>query len=134
MKRDLPSTVRNPRRLWSAITILLLIAVVMEAVFAGAMFSGVGWARATHSTMAIVLLASMLTAALASFISLRHIPNGTKLGLTLLSLTAVTFLQIAAGKLTAAGSNLLWVHVPLGAALVGLFMLAVARARSLGAE
>jgi hypothetical protein len=78
MKRDLPSTVESLRRLWSAITILLVIAVVMEAGFAGAMLSGVGWARAAHSTMAIALLASMLTVALACFMSLRRIPNGAK--------------------------------------------------------
>jgi hypothetical protein len=36
---------RNPRRWWSVITSLMALAVLMEAIFAGAMMSGVGWAR-----------------------------------------------------------------------------------------
>ena len=52
--------------------------------------------------------------------------------MTLLSLAAAVFLQIAAGKLTADGANLMWVHVPLGAGLVGFGVLAVVRARRLG--
>jgi hypothetical protein len=38
-----------PRRWWSVITNLIALAVLMEAVFAGAMFSGVGWARTAHA-------------------------------------------------------------------------------------
>jgi hypothetical protein len=52
-----------------------------------------------------------------------------KLGLALLSLAAMLLLQAAAGALTAKGTNLLWVHVPLGVALYGFAMRAAARLR-----
>jgi len=51
-----------------------------------------------------------------------------------LSLALVLFLQAAVGALSAKGANLLWVHVPLGAALFGLAALAVADARRLRRE
>jgi hypothetical protein len=134
MRSDAPSTEPSLRRWWNVITALLAIAVFMEAVFAGAMLSGVDWARAAHSMNAVILIASALAAGVVSLITLRRIPHGTKFGLTLLSLAALVALQMAAGKLTAEGANLLWVHVPLGAALVGFAMLAVFRARRLGRQ
>lgn len=39
---------RSLRRWWSAITVVLLVAVFAQAVFAGAMLSGVGWASDVH--------------------------------------------------------------------------------------
>ena len=131
---DMASNEPSLRQWWSVITTLLVIAVFTEAVFAGAMLSGVDWARTAHSVNAVILIASTTTAGLVSVVTLRRIPHGTKLGLTLLSLAAVIFLQIAVGKLSAESANLMWVHVPLGAALVGFAVLAVASARGLGRD
>ena len=63
---------------------------------------------------------------------LRRIPQGLKLGLTLLSLAALLLLQTALGRSAAHGAKLLWLHVPLGVALVGLAGQALAAARRLG--
>jgi hypothetical protein len=125
---------RNLRRWWSVITSLMALAVLMEAIFAGAMMSGVGWARAAHSVNAAVLIASAFTAGLVCVVTLRGIPDGLKLGLALLSLAAVVLLQAAIGALTAKGTNLLWVHVPLGVALFGFAVRAAAGARRLHGE
>jgi hypothetical protein len=125
---------RNLLRWWTAVTILLLIAVFTEAVLAGAVLSSVGWARRAHATGAAVLLASTLTAGLVAAIALRRIPQGLKLGLTLLSLGVVVLLQAAVGALTAKGANLLWIHVPLGVALFGAAVRPVAIARGLGRQ
>jgi hypothetical protein len=133
-KYDVALNEPNLRQWWSVITTLLVVAIFTEAVFAGAMLSGAGWARTAHSVTAVVLIASTATAGLVAVITLRRIPHGAKLGLTLLSLAAVVFLQIAVGKLSAGGANLMWVHVPLGVALVGFAGLAAARARRLGGE
>ncbi|MDP3739388.1 MAG: hypothetical protein Q8R02_18510 [Hyphomonadaceae bacterium] len=122
------------RQWWSVTTTLIAVAILIEAVFAGAMLSGVEWARAAHAANAVILLASTSAASLVAIVTLRRIPHGTKLGLTLLSLAAVVFLQTAAGKLSAEGANLMWAHVPLGAALVGFAGLAAARARRLGGQ
>ena len=134
MRRDAPSNEPRLRQWWSVITILLVTAIFIETAFAGAMLSGEGWARAAHSLNALVLIASATATGLVAVITLRHIPHGTKLGLTLLSLAAAVFLQIAVGKLSAGGANLMWVHVPLGAALIGFAGLAAANARRLGRE
>jgi hypothetical protein len=134
MSADVSSNEPSLRQWWSVITFLIVTTIFIEAVFAGAMLSGIDWARMAHSLNALLLIASTSAAALVAVVTLRRIPHGMKLGLTLLSLAAVIFLQIAVGKLSAGGANLMWVHVPLGAALIGFAALAVARARGLGRE
>jgi hypothetical protein len=134
MSRQAVPIDHNLRRWWSAITTLLVIAVFTEAVFAGAMLSGVGWARTAHSVNAAILIASTFTAGLISVVTLRRIAHGVTLGLTLLSLAAVVFLQAAIGTLAAKGANLLWVHIPLGVALFGFARQAAAGARRLSEE
>ncbi|MEQ8268054.1 MAG: hypothetical protein RH982_12725 [Parvibaculum sp.] len=123
---------RNLRRWWSIITILLVAAIFIEAVFAGAMLSGAGWARTAHTVNAVMLMASTITAGLVSVVALRHVPYGRKFGLILVSLAAAVFLQTALGILSARGANLMWVHVPLGVALVWLAAQAAAGVRKLG--
>jgi hypothetical protein len=111
---------------------LLVVAIFAQAVFAGLMLSGVEWARAAHSATAIVLIASTLAAGLISLVTLRDIAHGAKLGFTLLLLAVVVSLQTAVGKSSVEGANLMWVHIPLGVALVGFAMHVVAGARRLG--
>jgi hypothetical protein len=132
MRSDAPLNASGLQRWWSIIATLLATAVFIEAIFAGAILSGIGWARPAHSMTAVMVLGSTLAAGLVSVFTLRRVPHGMMFGLTLLSLAAVLFLQIAAGKLIAGGANLMWVHVPLGAGLVGFSVLAVVRARKLG--
>ena len=100
------------REWWSVITTLLLAAIFIEAVFAGAMLSGVDWARPAHRVNAAVLIASTLIAGLAAIVTLRRVAHGLRLGLTLLSLAAAIFLQAAIGALSAKGANLLWSSCP----------------------
>lgn len=125
---------RNRRQWWSVITALLVLAVFAEAVFAGAMLSGFDWARRAHAVNAAILIASTITAALVSVVTLRRNSHGLKLGLSLLLLAAVVCLQAALGALSAKGDNLLWAHVPLGVASFGIAAQAAAGARRLRAE
>jgi hypothetical protein len=124
----------GPARWWRLITILLVAAVFIEAVFAGAMLSGVGWARAAHRASALVLIAGALAASVVCLFTARRRPHGLRLGLTLLALAATLLAQAALGAATAHGANLLWLHVPIGVALVGLAGQAVAAARRLGGD
>lgn len=119
-------------RWWGVITILLAADLFIEAVLAGAMLSGAPWARPAHAANAAVLVASTIVAGLVCLITLRRVPHGLRLGLTLLALGAAVVLQAAVGKASAHGAHLLWVHVPLGVALVGLATQAAAGARRLG--
>jgi hypothetical protein len=125
-----PSAVRQ--RWWSAVTIALAVGVFAEAVFAGAMLSGAPWARGAHMAFAALLIVSTAAAGLVAALGLRRIPEGLRLGLTLLGLAAGLTLQFALGRASAHGANLLWAHIPLGVALVGLAMRAFADARKLG--
>jgi len=122
---------RALRRWWSAFTALLVAAIFVEAAFAGAMLSGSGWARTAHVATAGMLIVSTTAAGLVCVFTLRRIQHGLKLGFILLALATVIFLQAAVGALSARGANLLWVHVPLGVALVGFAAQAVADARRL---
>jgi hypothetical protein len=125
---------RTLRQWWSIIAMLLVLAVFTQAVFAGLTLSGVDWGRTAHSVNAVALIASTLTAGFTALVTIRRIPHGPKLGLTLLSLALLVVLQAAVGMSIAKGSNLMWVHVPLGVALVGLAWQAAAAARRLGGE
>ena len=120
------------RQWWMIVSTLLLVIVFAEAVFAGAMLSGAGWARAAHWIDAMVAVASMVVASPAAFATLRRVPHGRRLGWILLAMAGVAFLQAALGALSAKGANLLWAHVPLGVALVGGAGQAMAAARKLG--
>lgn len=120
------------QRWWGAITLLITIAIFTQALFAGAILSGVDFAYAAHKATAAILIASSLAAGLVATITLRTVLNGLKFGVTLLLLAVVIIVQTMLGKLSAEGANLMWVHVPLGVALVGLAMQAVIGARKLG--
>ena len=125
---------RNLQRWWTVFTTFLVAAIFCEAVFAGAMLSGADWGRRAHMLNAVVLIASTLAAGLVSVVTLRRVAHGPKLCATLLALAVVLFLQTAVGRSSRAGANLMWVHVPLGVALVGFAARAAAGARRLGAE
>jgi hypothetical protein len=125
---------RNLRRGWIVITALLALAVFAEACFAGAMLSGFDWARLAHKANAVVLMASSITASLAAVMTLRRVPQGRRVALSLLSLAVLLFVQAGLGTLSAKGANLLWIHVPLGAGLVSFATQAALRAFSLGRQ
>jgi hypothetical protein len=120
------------RSWWGGVTWLLAAAIFAQAVFAGLMLSGVEWARQAHTAGAVALIVSTLVAGVAAVVTLRRVAHGLKFGFALLLLAVVLSLQTAVGKSMAGGANLMWLHVPLGVALVGFAMQAVAAARKLG--
>ena len=125
---------RNRRQLWSIVTATLATAIFAEAAFAGAMLSGVGWGHALHRATAGVLIASALLAGLIAMVRLRRVANGMRLASSLAALAVALCLQAALGGISAHGTNLMWLHVPLGVALVGIAMQCATRARTLGEE
>jgi len=124
----------KPQHVWRVVTVVLVLAIFAQAVFAGAMLSGLEWAHAAHAANAVVVTGATIGAGLVAIITLRRKRNGLRLGLLLLGLAAVVFLQFALGRMAAKGANLMWAHVPLGVALVGLAGQAVAGARRLGED
>jgi len=122
------------RQWWGPVAGLLAAAIFAQAVFAGFMLSGEEWARAAHSVGAVALIGSTLAAGLAAIVTLRRVAHGLKFGFALLLLAVTLSLQTAIGKSLAGGANLMWLHVPLGVALVGFATQAVAVARKLGED
>ena len=133
---DQPAASHAPgaRPWWGVVATFFMIAVFAQSVFAGAMLSGFDWARMAHAANGLIVVVATFAAGLVATFMLRRIRNGLKFGSTLLALAAAAFVQFALGRLAAKGANLMWVHVPLGVALIALAGQAVAVARRLGAE
>jgi hypothetical protein len=123
---------RDVRPWWGLITSLLVAAIFAQAVFAGLMLSGIEWARAAHAMGAMALVAATLAAGIAAVVTLRRVAHGLKFGFALLLLAVVLSLQTAVGKSLVEGANLMWLHVPLGVALVGFATQVMTGARRLG--
>jgi hypothetical protein len=108
-------------RVWSVLTRLLLVAVFTQSIFAGVLLSGGGWGRTAHAITALALVAVTLGAAIAAALTVRGVSrDADKLVVVLFALAAILFAQTVIGRLSAEGQILLWLHVPLGVALVGL--------------
>lgn len=111
---------------------LILLGIFFQACVAGAMMSGAGWALRAHSLTAAALLVATIVACLVSFATLRRFPQGLHFGLGLLALAVMILVQAAIGVWSAKGSNLLWIHVPLGVALFGMAARGFTAVRSFG--
>jgi len=120
------------RQRWSVVTSLLVAMIFAQAVFAGLMLSGSDWARTAHVLTAVVLTASSVIAGVVAAGTLRRTTYGGRLAFTLLLLAAMVLVQVAIGRMSARGSNLMWLHVPLGVMLVGVAGQSAAIARRLG--
>jgi hypothetical protein len=127
----LPAQASGARNLWLAVTVSIAVAAFAEAVFAGAMMSGAPWGRAAHRLTALALPVVTAIAGFAAFARLRRAAGGSRFALTLLALAVLLVIQMAAGAASAHGARLLWLHIPLGVALVGVAFQSVAQARRL---
>lgn len=122
------------RRIWTIVARLLVAGVFAQAIFAGVLLSGESWGRTAHGVNANLLIGATLIAGLIAAATLRRIPQGRRLGLTLLALAVVLFLQAALGRASAEGAKVMWIHIPLGVALVGFTAQTVVASRRLGQE
>lgn len=112
---------RSAARAWSVLTRLLVVAVFTQSIFAGVLLSGEGWGRTAHGITALALVAVTLIAGIAAALTVRGTGgDASRLTVLLFALAVILFAQAAIGRLSAEGQNLLWLHVPLGVALVGL--------------
>ena len=101
--------------------------IASESVFAGLLLSGESWGRQAHSVTAVILIAVALLASAVAAMTLRSVRGtGRRLALLLFGLAVVLMMQTTVGHLSVegrslvVGANLLWLHVPLGVALVAL--------------
>jgi hypothetical protein len=135
-------TLDGPRRVarlvqtWNVVARLLVLIVFSQSIFAGVLLSGESWGRTAHGWTALGLVVATLLASIAAAVTLRELRGGSRLAVMLAALALLLAIQMVVGRLSAEGENLLWLHVPLGVALVGLTVqpLLVARRLSRGAE
>jgi hypothetical protein len=112
---------RSAARVWSVLTRFLVVAVFTQSIFAGVLLSGEGWGRTAHGITALALVGATLGAGIAAALTLRGVgSDARRLTVLQLALAVILFAQMVIGRLSAEGQNLLWLHVPLGVALVGL--------------
>jgi hypothetical protein len=112
---------RSTARAWSLFTRLLVVAVFTQSIFAGVLLSGEDWGRTAHGITALGLVALTLAAGIAAALTVRGVGrDANRLTVLLFALGVILFAQTVIGRLSAEGQNLLWLHVPLGVALVGL--------------
>lgn len=123
--RNGPGVDTKPRaslvRAWSVLTGLLAVGVFTQSIHAGVLLAGEGWGRAAHGITALGLVAVALIASVVAALTLRGVSGGGgRLAVLLFGLAVALAVQTVVGRLSAEGTNLLWLHVPLGVALVGV--------------
>lgn len=127
-----PPAGRAPARAWMVFTTVLTLAVFLQAVTAGRILTGDEWARDVHRTAAGLLIIAAVVGGLVALRRLRGRAGGRRLGWLLVLMGVGLLVEHRLGTAAADGEDTLWVHVPLGVALVGLMVRVDMLARRLG--
>jgi hypothetical protein len=109
-------------RRWTVFTRSLVFLVFSQSLFAGVLLSGESWGRTAHASIALGLVAGTALGSIVAIVTFRRMGGGRRLAGMLAALSLLLFFQMIVGRLSAEGENLLWLHVPLGVALVGLMV------------
>lgn len=107
-------------RAWGVFTYALLWGIFLQSVFAGALMSGESWSRSYHHVTGQVLGLVTLAAAITAAVRLRRVTHGRRMTLMLFGLFVTFVVQVNTGILAADGENVMWIHAPLGTALLAL--------------
>jgi hypothetical protein len=108
------------------------LAVFFQAVTAGRILTGDDWARDVHRTAAGLVLVAATVGGLVALVRLRDRAGGRRFGLMLVAMGVGLFVEHGLGTAAADGEDTLWIHIPLGVALVALMMRLDVIARRLG--
>lgn len=121
-------------QLWVVATRLVAIAVFAQAALAGQFLSGQQWARPLHRSLAVGLVITTVGMGLVALWRLHRLESGVRFAVALLGLGLGLLVQMTVGLLSADGHRLLWLHIPLGVALLGYSVDMVQRARRLNED
>ena len=116
------ATVPASRRGWIVFTRFMTAAVFVQAITAGRILSGDSWARDAHRSVAGLLVLAAVAGGLIAFVRLRERNGGRRFGLALVAVGVGLFAQYALGMAAADGEDTLWLHIPIGVALLGFTM------------
>jgi hypothetical protein len=123
---------RVPARAWVVFTTVLTWAVLLQAITAGRILTGDEWASDVHRSAAGLLVLVAIAGGVVALVRLRDRARGRRFGLVLVAIGVGLFVQHGLGTAAADGEDTLWIHVPLGAALVGVLVQASQLARRVG--
>jgi hypothetical protein len=123
---------RAPARAWAMFTTVLMGAVFLQAVTAGRILTGDAWARDVHRTAAGLLFLVAVGGGGVALVRLRDRAGGRRFGLMLVAIGVGLLVEHGLGTAAADGEDTLWIHIPLGVALVALMVRLDMFARRLG--
>jgi hypothetical protein len=123
---------RRPARAWATFTTVLTWAVFLQAVTAGRILTGDEWARDAHRTAAGLLFLVAVGGGVVALVRLRDRARGRRFALMLVAIGVGLLVEHRLGTAAADGEDTLWIHVPLGAALIGLLVQLSQLARRVG--
>jgi hypothetical protein len=109
-------------RVWLAIGGLVFAAVLAQPFFAGLMVRGHDWAETAHEQTGFGLVAATVVATAVATATLRRRAQGRAVIAPLLAFAVLLVVQTALCESAADGRDVLWLHFPLGVALVGAAM------------
>lgn len=121
-----------PARAWATFTTVMGWAVFLQAVTAGRILTGDEWAYDVHRTAAGLLFLVAVAGGVVALVSLRDRARGRRFGLMLVAIGVGLLVEHRLGTAAADGEDTLWIHVPLGVALVGILLQASQLARRIG--
>jgi heme A synthase len=107
-------------KVWQVVTTVLMLAIFSQAITAGLLLRGDGWAQTFHRSVAGVLVAATFLAGIVALATLRAEARGRRMGTLLVVIAVGLVAQYATGTAATEGTDVLWIHVPLGVGLIGL--------------
>jgi len=113
---------RASSRAWITFTRVLTLAVFLQAVTAGRILTGDDWAGRAHRAVGGLVVVAAVAGGIVALVRLRDRAGGRGFGFALVAMGAGLLVQYALGTAAADGQDTLWIHVPLGVALVALMM------------
>jgi hypothetical protein len=116
---------------WGWFTTIAMGAIFWQSVTAGRILSGDDWARTTHRATAGLLVLVTLAAGLTALVVLRGRADGRRLAMILVALALCLAAEQRLGAGAADGEDTLWLHIPLGVAILAFAARANVLARRL---
>jgi hypothetical protein len=130
--RDGPvSSTAIAARAWLLVAGVLMAGVVAQPFLAGLMVRGHDWAETAHEKTGFGLVTATILASSVAAVTLRRREHGRAVISALVAFAVLIVIQTALGESAADGRDVLWLHFPLGVALVGAAMRLLRATRAL---
>jgi hypothetical protein len=117
---------------WRGIARLLMLATFGQSFLAGVYLSGEAWGRDLHRALGFTIAGIAIVVAVIAIATLHDTRGDRRFALGLAGFAVMAAVQLGLGIAAAEGTRTLWLHLPLGVALVGTAANLEVAARSVG--